>query len=37
MRTYGNLRRLPQFRNQLKGLAEKVKELEQALQGNDDD
>jgi UDP-3-O-[3-hydroxymyristoyl] glucosamine N-acyltransferase len=37
MRTYGNFRRLSQFRNQLKELAEKVKELEQAMQGNSDD
>ncbi len=37
MRTYGNMRRLPQMRNQLRELAEKVKELEQALQGNDHD
>jgi UDP-3-O-[3-hydroxymyristoyl] glucosamine N-acyltransferase len=37
MRTYGNVRRLSQFRNQLKELAEKVKTLEQAMQGNSDD
>jgi UDP-3-O-[3-hydroxymyristoyl] glucosamine N-acyltransferase len=37
MRTYGNIRRLPQMRNQLRELAEKVKELEQALQGKDHD
>jgi UDP-3-O-[3-hydroxymyristoyl] glucosamine N-acyltransferase len=37
MRTYGNIRRLPQVRNQLRELAEKVKELERALQGNDYD
>jgi UDP-3-O-[3-hydroxymyristoyl] glucosamine N-acyltransferase len=37
MRTYGNIRRLAQFRNQLKELAEKVEELEQAIRGNRDD
>lgn len=37
MRTYGNMRRLPLIRNQLRELAEKVKALEQALQGNGDD
>jgi UDP-3-O-[3-hydroxymyristoyl] glucosamine N-acyltransferase len=37
MRIYGNIRRLPQMRNQLRELVEKVKELEQALQGNDHD
>jgi len=37
MRTYGNVRRLPQMRNQLQVLTEKVKALEQALQGSGDD
>jgi UDP-3-O-[3-hydroxymyristoyl] glucosamine N-acyltransferase len=37
MRTYSNVRRLAQFRNQLKELADKVEELEQAMRGNRDD
>ncbi len=37
MRTYGNLRRLSLYRSQLKELSERVKGLEQAMQGSDDD